>query len=207
MPDLCLISDTHRLHRQLTLPPAGILIHCGDFCSFRQQDLATLEDVDDWFAGMQGTRVVGVGGNHDFELESGGFRFTNATLLQDQLVEIDGLSFYGSPWCPELHGFAYYAEPEMLIEKWRRIPAGIDVLITHTPPHGILDVPTSGDVHLGCPYLKEELKRIQPRLHCFGHVHANYGQVTEGSTRFINAAVVGGRNFGLRNKPVLVEMK
>lgn len=207
MPDLCLISDTHRLHRQLKLPRADVLIHCGDFCSFRQQDLATLRDVDEWFGSLRGTKVIGIGGNHDFELESGGFRFTNATLLQDQLVEIEGLSIYGAPWCPDLSGFAYYADPETLIEKWKMIPTGIDVLVTHTPPHGILDVPTSGDVHLGCPYLKAELMRIQPRLHCFGHVHASYGQVTEDSTHFVNAAVVGGRNFGLRNKPVLVEMK
>lgn len=83
-----------------------------------------------------------------------------------------------------------------------QIPEGIDILVTHTPPLGVLDVASSGDVHLGCPHLRRELDRIRPQLHAFGHVHASSGVLTEGGIHFVNAAVVGGLAGEVRNKPV-----
>ena len=51
MTSLCIIADTHKKHRQVAIPKCDILIHCGDFCSFQNHDIQTLEDVDMWFAG------------------------------------------------------------------------------------------------------------------------------------------------------------
>jgi Icc-related predicted phosphoesterase len=203
---LCIISDTHKKHRQATIPTCDILIHAGDFCSFQREDAETLEDVDIWFAESPAKHVVCIGGNHDFMLQSREFRFAHAIFLEDSAVEVEGLSIYGSPWVPDLSGFAYYADEEMLREKWMAIPAGIDILITHTPPYGILDVPSSGGVRLGCPHLKEELKRIQPRLHVFGHVHAGHGAHGGRMTQFINAAVVGGVDFEVCHGPILMSL-
>lgn len=204
MPKICIIADTHRKHRELTIPECDLLIHCGDICRFRQQDLETLEDIDEWFAGVPAKRVVCIGGNHDFPLERGEFRFAHADYLCDELIEIDGLRIYGAPWCPDLSNFAFYLPNEELARKWQRIPAGIDVLITHTPPHGILDVPTSGNPHLGCPHLRRELERIQPRLHAFGHVHASHGELSLNGTRFLNAAVVSGPALEVTREPFLI---
>ena len=206
MTTLCIVADTHRKHRELTIPKCDILIHCGDFCSFQREDERTLEDVDVWFAEAPANHVVCVAGNHDFLLQSREFRFAHAKFLEDSLVEIDGISIYGTPWCPDLSGFAYYATEDLLIEKWRMIPSGIDILITHTPPYGILDFPTSGTVHLGCPHLHDELRRIKPRLHVFGHVHASHGTHTEGRTRFVNAAIVGGRSFEVLHAPTVMTL-
>lgn len=207
MASLCIVSDTHRRHRSLTIPECDILIHCGDFGSFEREDEATLNDADAWFAEVPAQHVICVGGNHDFMLQRREFRFAHATFLEDTGAEIDGLSIYGSPWCPDLSGFAYYAAEDELIERWRRIPAGIDVLVTHTPPYGVLDVPSSGGVHLGCPHLRAELQRIQPRLHVFGHVHAGHGRHGDGGIQFVNAAVVGGREYEVRHAPILVTLE
>jgi len=206
MISLCIIADTHRKHRELTIPECDILIHCGDFCSFQRDDERTLEDVDIWFAEAPAKHAVCIGGNHDFLLQSRQFRFANATFLEDSAVEIEGLTIYGSPWCPGLSGFAYYAAEDQLIEKWKRIPGGVDILITHTPPYGFLDVPTSGDIHLGCPRLRAELRRIQPKLHVFGHVHASHGMHQEDMTQFVNAAIVGGHNFEVRHTPTMATL-
>lgn len=205
MPSLCIISDTHRKHREVTIPDCDILIHCGDFCSFQRSDLQTLDDADAWFAESPATHVVCVGGNHDFPLQSREFRFAHALFLEDALAVVAGLTIYGSPWCPDLSGFAYYATSDQLLERWRQIPAGIDVLITHTPPFGILDLPTSGTVNLGCRHLREELKRIRPKLHVFGHVHASHGMNKTPDTDYINAAIVGGQNFEVRHTPTVIE--
>lgn len=199
MPSLCIIADTHRRHRELTIPKCDILIHCGDMCSFQNNDMGTLDDIDDWFAQVPARHVVAVGGNHDFPLGSREFQFRNAQLLEDRQIEVEGLSIYGAPWCPELSGFAYYLSDADLAERWKRIPTGIDILITHTPPFGILDLSTRKDVHLGCRFLRGELKRIRPRLHVFGHIHASHGTMEEDGSLFVNAAVVGGRDFEIRH--------
>lgn len=206
MTSLCIISDTHRKHRELTVPECYILIHCGDFCSFQQEDQQTLEDVDLWFAEVPAKKIVCIGGNHDFPLQNGEFKFEHATILEDSSVELNGLSIYGAPWCPDLSGFAYYASEEELLEKWRKIPNKTDILITHTPPHGILDLPTSQSVHLGCPHLLDELERIKPQLHVFGHVHASHGSCTESGISFVNASIVGGQDFEVRHTPTIIQL-
>ncbi|MDB4265370.1 metallophosphatase domain-containing protein [bacterium] len=203
MTSLCIVADTHRKHRELTIPECDVLIHCGDFCSFEQEDERTLDDVDCWFAEAPAKHVVCVGGNHDFLIQSREFRFAHATLLEDSLFEVNGLTIYGSPWCPDLSGFAHYATEDELIERWKKIPTGVDILITHTPPHGVLDLPASGFNHLGCPHLAKELQRIQPQLHLFGHIHASHGTHVKGGTKFVNAAVVGGRNLEVRHAPTM----
>lgn len=51
---------------------------------------------------------------------------------------------------------------------------GTDIIVTHGPPKLYLD---RRDIHqAGCPYLLNEISRIRPRLHVFGHIHAAYGR-------------------------------
>ena len=139
-------------------------------------------------------------------LQNRQFKFSHARFLEDSGLEVEGISIYGSPWCPDLSSFAYYAAEQDLINKWREIPSGTDILVTHTPPYGVLDMPTSRELHLGCPHLRDELVRIRPRVHVYGHVHASHGQHTHDGTQFVNAAVVGGRNLEVRHGPTLVTL-
>ena len=207
MISICIIADTHRQHRELRIPPCDLLIHCGDMCSFQKNDRETLEDIDAWFAETPAKRVVCIGGNHDFLLHHREFRFSHAEYLCDRTIVVDGLTIHGSPWCPDLSGFAFYLPSDDLAAKWRDIPSATDILVTHTPPHGILDLPSSGSPHLGCPHLRRELERIRPRVHAFGHVHASRGERHENDTSFYNAAVVSGRDFTLTHHPILHHME
>jgi hypothetical protein len=52
----------------------------------------------------------------------------------------------------------------------------VDILLTHGPPHNILDRTTARD-HAGCPSLLRHLGRMTnpPRLHVFGHIHEARG--------------------------------
>ncbi|EGO60592.1 hypothetical protein NEUTE1DRAFT_97760 [Neurospora tetrasperma FGSC 2508] len=51
-----------------------------------------------------------------------------------------------------------------------------DVVITHGPPLGVLDVTASdAKIRAGCPLLFAAVAMARPRLHCFGHVHAGWG--------------------------------
>jgi len=206
MLSICVIADTHKLHRSIVIPECDILIHCGDMCSFGGADLAVLEDIDAWFGEVPARRVICIGGNHDYPLESKLFNFTNAAYLEDSEVTIEGLKFYGSPWCPDLQGFAFYGSDMTLHHKWSSIPSDVDILITHTPPSGVLDRPSSGLVSLGCPMLREQLERILPKYHLFGHVHASSGSICIEGVNFINAAIVGGKDFQVKSEPHLIQL-
>jgi predicted phosphodiesterase len=50
----------------------------------------------------------------------------------------------------------------------------VDILISHGPPRYRLDRTEEGE-NVGCKNLWRAVRRIKPRVHCFGHVHAGYG--------------------------------
>jgi Icc-related predicted phosphoesterase len=53
------------------------------------------------------------------------------------------------------------------------IPSGVDIVMTHGPPHSILDQ-VDGQ-NLGCPNLLRAVSRTRPLMHCFGHIHEGHG--------------------------------
>lgn len=55
------------------------------------------------------------------------------------------------------------------------VPGGIDIVMTHGPPKGILDESSQGSV--GCENLLHAVRRARPRLHCFGHIHEANGMM------------------------------
>lgn len=72
------------------------------------------------------------------------------------------------------------------------IPEGLDILVTHVPPHRILDLGFEG-YNIGCEVLRYRLSQMKqpPRIHAFGHCHDQGGeQYFDGKTLFINAATV-----------------
>lgn len=207
---IVIISDTHGWHEDLALPEGDVLIHCGDLVVDIQEGLASLKEVDDWFGRQPFEHILCTGGNHDRALEQllqRGESLEHATVLVDASFEREGVVFWGAPWIPHLRGWAFSKDAAELEHHWSLIPADVDVLFTHTPPAGILDRSSSGRGDLGCPYLTERVKDIAPKIHAFGHIHASFGELEEGSTRYINAAVVGGRYpFALANAPIVLEL-
>lgn len=68
---------------------------------------------------------------------------------------------------------------------WSHIPDDVKVLITHTPPAGVLD-----DGY-GCAALKDKIAELSNlKMHLFGHIHQAHGMVKENGVCFSNAATV-----------------
>lgn len=195
------ISDTHDRHGEIDLPAGDLLIHCGDMFNLSDRAAQQVGAMDEWFGRQKFERILCTGGNHDRQLEAALKQhpqpFRNAYFLSDEMVEYRGLKIFGAPWVPELKSHAFFRERSALAAAWARIPADIDILVTHTPPRGILDTSSRGR-SLGCPSLASELPRIAPRVHCFGHVHAGAGRREVGGTLFINAASYDGGTGGMR---------
>lgn len=207
MPRLVFLSDTHGLHDRITVPPGDILVHAGD-CTNRGT-LAQVSAFDDFLATLPHPHKIVVAGNHDwcFEDDPGAARarLRHATYVQDYAVEKMGLRFYGSPWQPEFFNWAFnLPRGERLREKWAAIPPDTDVLITHGPPHGLLDL-TSDGRSVGCEALRPRVAAVAPRIHCFGHIHEAAGTQTVDGTLFINAAIC---DLAYRpvNPPIVVDL-
>jgi Icc-related predicted phosphoesterase len=74
---------------------------------------------------------------------------------------------------------------------YARIPKDTDVLVTHGPPYGILDLALGSHLHQGCRELLDAVTRISPKLHVFGHIHGAYGMFRSEHTTFVNASLLG----------------
>ena len=194
MPTLVLVSDTHGRHADVHVPDGDILVHAGDFT--RVGKPAEVIAFDLWLAGLPHRHKVVVAGNHDFLFERdpdlARILLRHATYLQDDAVTLDGITIYGSPWQPWFHDWAFNVERgPKLAAKWARIPAGVDVLVTHGPPAGVLDL-TKNNERVGCADLRERLRAVKPRLHLFGHIHEAAGVEWDDGTLFVNASRPGG---------------
>lgn len=182
------VADTHLFHDQLVVPDGDVFIHAGDMC--RHGDLAELRIAARWIGGLPHRHKVIVAGNHDwaFAREPGAARamFTGAHYLEDAEVTIEGMRFYGSPWQPAFHDWAFNVpRGAALAAVWAKIPRGLDVLITHGPPDGIGDR-TAMAQRTGCADLRRRVVAIEPRLHLFGHIHQDGGAWQLGATMFAN---------------------
>jgi Icc-related predicted phosphoesterase len=202
---LCL-SDTHMRHAELVLPAADLIVHAGDFTrrGTRDEVVAFL----DWYARVDAPRVL-VGGNHDFFAEREPEAMAELCAerdiewLLDREVEVSGLRIFGAPWTPRFHGMAYNVDRGAALRaKWALIPEGLDILITHGPPHGQLDRVLFG-ARVGCEELARALVEKRPRLHVFGHIHEARGEVrSEGAPHLVNAACMN--LLGRVRRPTLV---
>jgi Icc-related predicted phosphoesterase len=86
------------------------------------------------------------------------------------------------------------------------IPLDTDILITHGPAKGYLDLTLRGDV-TGCPYLLEKITELKNlKLFVHGHIHEAYGRVDfpDGGV-FLNASVLDIR-YDMRNLPHEIEI-
>jgi predicted phosphodiesterase len=200
------ISDTHCMHDRVDVPDGDVLVHAGDFCMSGKA--SQVRAFADWFEAQPHRHKIVIAGNHDRSLELdpdlARMMFRRATYLFDTETEIDGIKFYGSPWQPWFLNWAFnLRRGEPLREKWALIPLDVDVLITHGPPWGVLDVAYDNE-HVGCEELTMAISRNQPKLHIFGHIHEGYGTHREGPTLHVNASTCT-LAYAPTNPPIVID--
>ena len=215
MKIVCL-SDTHNCNGQIEVPDGDLLIHAGD-ATIRGTE-REVEEFLAWFGGLPHRHKIFVAGNHDwlYERENRRARRLTAnfgiTYLQDSAIAIEGLKIYGSPWQPRFFDWAFnLSRGAEMAEKWRLIPDDIDILITHGPPHGILDeVPRKYRTeNAGCEELRKRVEEISKfdklKLHIFGHIHCGYGQAEKFGVKFVNASACD-EQYEPTQPPIVVDL-
>ncbi len=197
------ISDTHERLNKVDVPDGDVLIHAGDG-TIEGTKLSILTWGRDLRALPHKHKII-IAGNHDIlfqndlaqaiDLLGGGIVY-----LEDSSVKLDGVTFYGSPWTPPFGtGWAFNGPPP----RPNCVP---DVLITHGPPFGVMDVPVRNpSLHVGCKVWAQRLNFNRPKLHVFGHIHEGYGRVDHGGCTFVNASVLNEK-YQLANAPIVVDL-
>jgi len=209
MTKIVVISDTHN---QLSLikkdiPNCDILICCGDATYFGLPE--ELVKFNTQMGKIKTKHRLFIPVNHELSLDilhpkysSSAFGYlTNMLTLINSNIEIEGLKIYTCSNGAKMPRWAFTnLEDEEKQSYYDTIPEGIDILVTHCPPYGVLD-----GQNWGCKILLEAVKRIQPKYLLCGHVHESQGIAFIGKTQVINAACLN-EHYIYKNKPVIIEM-
>ena len=211
-------SDTHKnlLIRNFVLPECDFSFFSGDCCL--RGDEGEYRAFLQWYSRQPVRNKIFVPGNHDGFTENDTNRSRSLAELNDIVflvnegVTIENIKIYGTPAQPFFFNW-FWNYPDIVVrdEYFSRIPAGLDVLITHCPPYGILDqtppnVFNKGNPeNVGCTALRDHVLRAKPRFHIFGHIHHSYGQKSQDGTLFVNASICTEK-YELTNSPIMIDL-
>lgn len=204
---LVCLSDLHG-HLPENLPQADCVILAGDYMPDQHYQEEWVESCfAPWLQGLsQRAFVIGVAGNHDRLFEEQPQIAKNLTwnYLQNSSCSYGGLKFWGTPWTHQIFPMAFAASKEELQRAFEQAPTQVDVVVSHGPPHGVLDRDPSGQ-HVGSLAFRRWVLGAKPQVVVSGHIHGGYGQARLGSTTVINAALVD-EDYVPRNPLILIEL-
>jgi Icc-related predicted phosphoesterase len=168
---------------------ADVLVCAGDLGVMR----TGLRKTVDVLAGSPAPAVLVAGNGESFaELADACADWSTASVLHGSGCEIAGIQFWGlggavpvTPFGP----WSYDLSEEEAAVLLAGCPEG-GVLVTHSPPHGHVDL--AGGRHLGSRAVLEAIERARPRLVVCGHIHGCWTEESSvGDTRIVNAGPGG----------------
>jgi Icc-related predicted phosphoesterase len=149
---------------------ADLVIGAGDFCNARNG----LDEAMEMLRPVA-PKAVYVAGNAESadELRAA----TSATVLHGEMVEREGLTIFGLGYAVPVTPFGSWS-CDLTEEEATELLAPMhapDVLISHSPPKGVVDRSSSGQ-SLGSNAVRAAIERAQPKLCLCGHIHDSRGQ-------------------------------
>lgn len=211
------IADLQGNCRDVTpdlLPKGDMLLIGGDLAGWGS--LEELEEVNDWLGTLDYKYKVIVAGNHDQALRTtdGHKLFTNATYLENELVEIEGLRIFGSP-ANEMNQYRYngdwaFCDPAFIELSAVLLPEDVDIFLTHGPVYGFVDKVRSGN-SVGSREMRSAVLKKKPKYVVCGHIHEAHGIEEYFGTTFVNAAICNERNQMIKDgklyfEPIVIEL-
>lgn len=180
---------------------------------------------NEWIENQKYKKVIVIAGNHDTWIEDNECLGTAdydgqiVEYLCNSGTEFEGLKIWGSPASLWFKGInpkcnAFTGSEKDLSKKWALIPDDTDILITHSPPYGILDgIPNEYDgsiFHVGSKSLALEIGKREnvPKLWVWSHIHEAYGKDLADRVKdckMMNCSHVN-EHYQPVNKPIRIEL-
>ena len=192
---LLLFSDLHAsqdyAHRLVSRAlDADIVVGAGDLANARRHHRVSL----DILRAITKPIVLVPGNNETLaELIDACSGWENAHILHGSEVMLQGVSFYGLGAGVPVTPFGSWSfdlsEPEAA-QLLKAMPTG-GVLVSHSPPKGVLDV-SSSSKSLGSTAVRDAVLRCKPKLVVCGHIHHCAGRSERlGDSLVVNAGPAG----------------
>lgn len=194
------ISDVHGKWKKLKIPSCDLLISAGDY-SF-QGEPHMVRDFHAWLNEQDAGHIISVQGNHETWVEKNWDQAKAIALeacpavhfIDEGLIEIEGKKIWCSAVTPWFYDWAWNVQRGPDIKRhWDKIPNDVNMIVTHGPAYGILDVVPAADGsprgRVGCQDLLDAIRRIKPDIHICGHIHHSYGQEHIDGTSFYNVSI------------------
>ena len=176
---LLLFSDLHAdtaaaQHLVERAGKAEVLVGAGDFGNVRRHVRVCLDVLR-----AIGKPIVLVAGNNESteELTEACRDWPEASVLHGSAVDIAGLMFFGlgggvpvTPFGAWSYDFTEKQAADLLTGC-----SAACVLVSHSPPRGVLDVDSRGR-SLGSVAVRDAVLRLEPRLVVCGHIHVSSAQ-------------------------------
>jgi Icc-related predicted phosphoesterase len=205
------ISDAHGYHNLLTIPEADMVVFSGDCSNYFDSARNAVEvgEFTEWFSALPIKHRLLVAGNHDTSIErrlitKQDFEQMGIIYLENEAVTIEGINFYGTPITPQFNQWAFMRARHKMDVVWNAVPEDTDVLISHGPPKGILDLTESMQHKLeqvGCKNMANRIEKLNLKYVLFGHIHdcegcKNGGVMIRDGVTYSNGSVVKDGHFG-----------
>lgn len=197
------VSDLHTFHEMLYIPnDIDLIILSGDITNWKDTNDVEFEQFYKWWSQIDIDKII-IAGNHDFCYlkQYNKDKIKECSIyLEHEYCDYKGLTIFGSPYVPIYGNWEFMRTPHKLGQLWGHLDEGIDILITHGPPKGILDLTYTYAGLLkfcGDNGLLNRIKKVNPKYHLFGHIHdnqdiKNFGNrmIADVDTKFYNSACV-----------------
>lgn len=217
------VSDLHGYYPKLK--GGDLLLLCGDYTA--SDKLMQWAEFFRWLKKQDYRKKILIAGNHDHFMESG---FPKTQEEADDLKEVqeflgeeidfeylcnsgtefEGLKIWGTPHSLMFEGVnpkctAFMSYEKLLKKKYSMIPSGIDILMSHTPPFGILDRSVRGAL-CGSHSLRETMFRVKPKHLVCGHIHECGGKDVDLVTTYVINCSYVNECYKPKNKPFRIEV-
>lgn len=209
MTKIVATADTH-FPLKWPLPEGDVLAIAGDFLYAGTER--------EWYPRLEALashrdkykEILFVPGNHDLY-----FQYYAGTCIQElkkigvtaltptkPVIDLDGIRFGSCPYVTNLPNWAYNSDEEYI---WAYLDslARVDVMISHSPPRGVLD--SDGRQQFGLGALRKYIARYQPQIVICGHIHEGYGTQVIGRTHVYNSSMCNTK-YEQVNPPHVIEV-
>ena len=233
-------ADNHGIRIDYSKLPFGdVFVLAGDISPINddhkvwRQEAWFRQSFAPWFKNLPFKHKIFIGGNHDFYLHSASKEAIQECLddschyLRDEIVEIEGKTFMGIPWCSNLPRWAFNMDEDVLDEHLQKLKVAhdlankkIDLLILHAGPKignlgrsldcMTMDMETGlyGPPEYGNEALAKFVYDVAPQWVVSGHLHSadhsgvkiNNGKTTGYCVSYL------GEDYKPKYKPLVLEV-